>query len=48
MDIKGLITLGPGSTVAEHTTHDSMIEGSNPGPGTGREKMAESYRVKIC
>ncbi len=36
---KSFITLGPGSTVVEHSTHDYKIDGSNLASGPGRHKM---------
>ncbi len=34
---KRVITLGPGSTVVENTTHNQNISGSNPAIGIRRE-----------
>jgi hypothetical protein len=36
-----------GSTVVEHSTYHPEIEGSNPAPGTGWEKMGKSEEILI-
>ncbi len=38
--------LWTGSTVAEHSTHNPKIKGSNPAPGLGREKLAKEISHK--
>ncbi len=35
------------STVADHSTHNLKIEGSNPTTGTGREKMTKKFSTII-
>jgi hypothetical protein len=39
MTVKSFIVQAPGSTMVEHSTHNSKIKGSNPATGTRREKM---------
>lgn len=39
-----------GGTVAQHTTHNSVIEGLNPatGPGERCEDIEEPKLLKVC
>ncbi len=41
--IKTFIRLYPGSSVAEHSTHNSKIKGSNPATGAERDKTAKNF-----
>ncbi len=41
MDVKNFITLAPGSTGVEYSTHNTRVEGSNTVTRTGREILAK-------